>query len=619
MKKFLPLLLLLAGLASNGFAQSTVVATQNGDVQGSINNGIYQFLGIPFAKPPVGNLRWKAPETPDAWNDTLLTNAFKPVCPQKNFSQTDTSISIKGDEDCLYLNVWSANPSSTANKPVMVFIHGGGNQQGGTSDSAAGTLLFFGKHLAERGDVVMVTIAYRLGPLGFLVHPGLEGENANHTSGNYAVMDQILALQWVKQNIKAFGGDTSRVMIFGESAGGVDVGNLMITPLAAGLFSRACIESASPVVSVYSASKTAGVNFVNGYVGTGTDSAKIQYMRTLPADSLVKNETSPLAGGIAQGTWGATQDDIYFTQQPKQAFESGNFNHVPFMIGSNADEMALASPPVVTPSMVTALFNAKVPQAYVNQGLALYPPGSTNAQARTSYVQALTDAQFTAPARRTARTVNDHQTEPVWRYFFTHHQGGQLAAYGAYHGIELSFVFNTLEDSPFAFPPYFTVQDDSVEYNMLHYWANFAKTGNPNDSTLVTWPLYNSIHDCYLEIKPTPNGSQCGLRTDLSDYWDMASYQVYVPDSTDDTTGIGPIGSVRNINLYPNPTNGQFTVANASDNTVLMVYDFEGRLCLKKTINAGQQLVDLNREPNGVYLIVLQTSTGIYTGKVLKQ
>ena len=247
---------------------------QSGKIQGQLNGNVYEFLGIPFAHPPVEGLRWKAPVFPGAWEGIKNTTEFAPLCPQKTFEQGDTTATIQGDEDCLYLNIWT--PTLDDNElPVMVFIHGGGNQQGGASQKVAGIYLYEGKNLAERGDVVVVTIQYRLGPLGFLVHPGLESESENGVSGNYAILDQILALKWVQNNISKFGGNPSNVTIFGESAGGVDVGDLLVSPLAEGLFHRAIIQSAVPVVDEYSNAKNEGIDFVNQFISSGTDEEKI--------------------------------------------------------------------------------------------------------------------------------------------------------------------------------------------------------------------------------------------------------------------------------------------------------------------------------------------------------
>ncbi len=361
--------------------KSQTVTTQFGPVQGSMNGSVYQFLGIPFAKPPVNTLRWKAPQNPTAWVTALATTSFAPICPQKKFSTGSASTyTLMGNEDCLYLNIWTPQ-TGAGTRPVLVFIHGGGNQQGGASEDGGGTQMFIGKNMASRGNAVVVTIQYRLGPLGFLVHPGLETENANNTSGNYAVMDQILALTWVKNNIANFGGDPNKVMIFGESAGGLDVGNLLLTPAAAGLFQRACIQSASPVLADYIATKNKGIAFVDSFTTVGTDVQKIAFMRTLPSDSIIKDEVSPLTGGAVGLNWQSVIDNVLFYNYPSQLIQAGAFNKVPLMIGSNSEEMSLSAPPTVVPAMVTALINTTVPSSLQAQATTLYPPGSNTTQA----------------------------------------------------------------------------------------------------------------------------------------------------------------------------------------------------------------------------------------------
>ncbi|MEO6670151.1 MAG: carboxylesterase family protein [Ferruginibacter sp.] len=497
-----------------------IVNTQFGQVQGSMNGNVYQFLGIPFAAPPVGPLRWKAPQNPLTWTGTINTTAFAAECPQKRFQQGNSAGTITGNEDCLYLNIWTPQIGS-GNNPVLLFIHGGGNQQGSANEINGGTQMYFGKNMAERGPAVIVSIQYRLGPLGFLVHPGLEPENANNVSGNYAVLDQILALNWVKNNIANFGGDPSKVMIFGESAGGVDVGNLLTTPLAAGLFQRACIQSAVPVLNDYNDSRSKGIDYVNDFTTAGTDVQKIAYLRSLPSDTLVKYEVAPLNGGAVSLSWQAVVDQVVFSAFPSQVFQSGNFNKVPLIIGSNSEEMSLSAPPTVTPLMVTALINSTVPPALRPQANLLYPPGSDNDEARQSFIGILTDGQFTATTRRTASCISLNQSEPVWRYFFTHkHTIPVLSDLGSYHGMEIFYVFNNWENATLGMGPFFHAQDDSVQNVMLRYWVNFANSGNPNASGLQSWPEYESLSDCYLEIKATPDGTQCGLRTAQSDLWD---------------------------------------------------------------------------------------------------
>lgn len=608
--------LLLFFLATSVIAiQAQTVNTQFGQIQGSLNGSVYQFLGIPFAKPPVDSLRWKAPVNPDNWVGVLNTTVFAPVCPQKNFDQGGVNDTIIGNEDCLYLNVWSPQLGA-GNLPVLVFIHGGGNQQGSASEENGGTQMFFGKNMADRGNAVVVTIQYRLGPLGFLVHPGLEPENVNGVSGNYAVLDQILALNWVQNNIANFGGDTNKVMIFGESAGGVDVGNLLTTPLAEGLFQRACIQSATPVVANYNTAKNNGLTYVDSFTTVGTDVQKIAYLRSLPADSLVQFEDPPLSGGAVGMNWQAVVDSVVFMDYPYQNFQSGNFNHVPLIIGSNSEEMSLSTPSTVFPFMVTALINSTVPSSLQSQATALYPPGSNTTEARESYIGILSDAQFTATTRRTAQCVSLNQTEPVWRYFFTHkHAIPQLADLGSYHGMELFYVFNTWENATLGSGPLFSQQDDSVQRAMVRYWVNFANTGNPNGAGLVIWPEYESATDCYLEIKATPNGSQCGLRTEKSDLWDSAIS--YVP-CTDPLNAEDLASGNTSFSVYPNPTRGVFNIHAAMTDLpiAITVHDCTGKRII---FMENTTKIDLSAYLPGVYMLTISQNGQTTQLKVIRQ
>jgi para-nitrobenzyl esterase len=474
--------------------------------------------------------------------------------------------------------------------------------------------MFFGKNLAQRGNVVVVTIQYRLGPLGFLVHPGLESENSSKVSGNYAVLDQILALTWVKNNIANFGGDPAKVMIFGESAGGVNVGNLLNTPLAAGLFHRACIQSAAPVINAYSDSKDKGISYVESYTKTGTDIEKIAYMRTLTSEELVKDEVSPVSGGAVGMNWQPVVDHVVFNDFPNRNFQNGNYNKVPLLIGSNSEEMSLSAPQTVLPFMVTALINSKVPAALQAQALQLYPAGTNGVQARKSYVGLLTDGQFTAPTRRTAQCVSQNQSEPVWRYFFTHkHTIPQLEALGSYHGMELFYVFNTWENATLGSGIFFKAQDDSVQNVMLDYWVNFANTGNPNGAGLVSWPEYQASTDDYLEIKATPIGNK-ELRGAQSDLWDKAIGF----ESCKGLVGIDEIKLKSMFLVYPNPTNGFVTINPVVRNKQMMIsiYDFTG-----KKIFAGKNLgtLDFSRYSSGVYQIKIVSGEQVWQTKVIKQ
>ncbi|MBL0339889.1 MAG: carboxylesterase family protein [Bacteroidetes bacterium] len=591
-----------------------LVTTQFGQIQGSTNGNVLQFLGIPFAKPPVDTLRWKPPVNPDNWPGVLNTTSFAPVCPQKNFDQGGTNDTIIGNEDCLYLNIWTPQ-LNTGNLPVLVFIHGGGNQQGSASEENGGTQMFFGKNMADRGNAVVVTIQYRLGPLGFLAHPGLEPENANGISGNYAVMDQILALNWIQNNISAFGGDINKVMIFGESAGGVNVGNLLTSPLATGLFQRACIQSAVPVIDNYLNAKNKGISYVDSFTVTGTDVQKIAYMRSLPSDSLVQYETSPLVGGAVGMNWQAVVDNVIFTDYPFQKFQSGIFNKVPLIIGSNSEEMSLSAPQTVLPIMVTALINSYVPVALQPQANLLYPPGSTNAEARESYIGILTDAQFTSTTRRAAQCVSKNQTEPVYRYFFTYkHSIPVLTTLGSYHGMELFYVFNNWENATLGSGPLFSAQDDSVQNNMLQYWVTFANSGDPNGSGLTTWPQYQSNSDCYLEIKASPDGSQCGIRTAESDLWDAAIN--FIP-CTGTVSLEGLVQTTPTNFVYPNPTDGILHLNPPLSDTAIKIqlYDMTGRELI---FVKNQTVLDISSFSSGIYMIKFEQLGKSFYTKIVK-
>ncbi len=617
MKPFLFFALWFFILDSFVLYSQTVVSTQFGQVQGSVNGGVYQFLGIPFAKPPVGNLRWKAPENPDNWSITLITNAFKPACPQKDF-KPDGTFTLKGNEDCLYLNIWTPQLGTSANKAVMVFIHGGGNQQGSASDSSGGMPMYFGKNLSQRGDVVVVTIQYRLGPFGFLVHPGLEAENVNNQSGNYGVLDQILALQWVKNNIKNFGGDTTKIMIFGESAGGLNVGNLLVTPLSAGLFHRACIQSAVPAIDDYNIAKNRGIAFVDTFINSGTSTQKIAYMRALPADSLLFMMESPLQGGIVRSDWKPVKDNVVFSEYPLDAIRNGSFHKVPFMIGSNSEEMSLSVPQTVTPAMVTALINAYLSPIHRPQANILYPPGTNNTDAKQSYVAFLTDAQFTSTTRRVAQCVSTNSPEPVWRYFFTFkHTIPQLSSYGAYHGMELFYVFNTWENHNLATGPLFKPADDSVQKSMLTYWTNFAKTGNPNGNGLVNWVQYDTNSDCYLEIQATSNGDSCGIRTIKSNFWDsVINFSPCISTShANQNSLLDPT-----VHLYPNPTNNELWIHSDFIIEKVEIFNLYGQLLEIYEMYTHKGLISLVNWDNGTYLLNIKFQNGNYKiVKVIKE
>lgn len=616
MVKFIQFSLILVLSFTSSVAQT--VTTQFGQIQGIADGNTFKFLGVPYAKPPVDSpteqLRWKAPQNPNSWMDIKLTTEYAPVCPQKEFQQGSEDFILKGQEDCLYLNIWTPTLTNQ-NLPVMFFIHGGGNQQGSPSNISGGTETYNGKNMAERVDVVVVTIQYRLGPLGYLVHPGLDAESSTGKSGNFAVLDQLLALQWVKNNIANFGGNPNNITIFGESAGGVNVGNLLLTPLANTLFHRAIIQSGTPVVSDYTISKLKGINFVNEFISTGTNAEKMAYMRTLSSNDIVATESSPLDAGITQLNWQPTIDGIIFSQNPIATFQSGDFNKVPLMLGSNSEEMNISAPPTITSEMVDALISAYFPNNLQPQAQVLYPNGSGNTTiARESYVGILTDKQFTATARRTVQCVSLNQTEPVWRYFFTHkHTFPGGSNLGSYHGMELLYVFNNFENSTLGQGSLFHEEDDNVQNAMLNYWTNFAYTGNPNGSTLPIWEVYNATTDPYMELISIPNGTQSGIRTDKCDLWDESvNFQGCTSSLSIENQNIE-----NKINVFPNPSNSILNIKFSSsiENFEISIYNTNGQKVLYSKDN---KQIDISQFKNGIYLMKITDNETIYSFKLVK-
>jgi len=566
-----------------------VVNTQYGQVEGMTIGNVYRFLGVPYAKPPIGNLRWKPPVAPDAWTGIRSATSYAECCPYCDRGIPDDI--VQGNEDCLYLNIWS--PNLTGSLPVMFYIHGGANQEGCNTDP-----IMDGKNLAERGNVVVVSINYRIGPLGFLVHPGLEIENSYNTSGNYGLLDQIMALQWVKDNIANFGGDPNKVMIFGCSAGGLDVGTLILSPLASNLFQRAAMQSPAPGFFEYQDLKNYSINYINGYINSGTDAEKISYARNLPLDTLLWNMEPSIIGGVVTTNWGPVNDGYVLPSNLIESIQSGNFNHVPLIIGSTANELGVMLG-TITPNQVIDSINSLIPQQYIPLALQLYAPGDNNEEARESLIKMLADMQFTAPARRFAKCINENQEQPVWRYFLTYVCPiPYFTSAGAYHGMDQYYIFNTFENS--VPPTDFTLQDDSMQNNMLNYWVNFAYSGNPNGQNLVNWPQFDALNDCYLEIKATPNGSNCGIRTAECNLWDSIVGFTGCSEIINEIIG----NNLNNdFSIFPNPTDGiVYLKYNTNDDYNIFINDPMGRLV---STYHNTPYVDLHNLSDGVYYFTI--------------
>ncbi|HWZ45866.1 MAG TPA: carboxylesterase/lipase family protein [Candidatus Saccharimonadales bacterium] len=489
------------------FALLTVVSTalgmandpirvEQGQLSGTTGKdpSVHVYRGIPFAAPPVGELRWKPPQPPAAWQGIREAKEFGSACWQTQYpSGSIYQAKLPPlSEDCLSLNVWTTAKSAKDHLPVMVWIHGGGFTRGSGSNST-----YDGENLARKG-VVLVTINYRLGIFGFFAHPALTAESAHHASGNYALLDQIAALEWVKKNIGAFGGNPDRVTIFGESAGSWAVNALMASPLAKGLFHRVIGESGglfSPMTSLATAEKTG--EHIAASLNATQDTLKT--LRSTPAEELLKASNTPTASAIVDG-WVLPQD-------VQTIFAQGKQNDVPLLVGNNADEGTTLAPQGA--SLTSAMFSGGVQQRYGSQAdqfFKVYPAGS-DAEAIASFYSAYRDQVFGWEMRAWTRLAAKTGHQPVYKYYFSHRPPGpQSARLRAFHACELPYVFGNFI---WQFP--WEEADHKLAETVSTYWVNFAKTGNPNGNGLVKWPGYDPATDQSLEF-----GDPIGVRSQIN-------------------------------------------------------------------------------------------------------
>jgi len=468
---------------------------------------IAAFLGVPFAKPPVGDLRWRAPQPPAAWDGIRSAKAFgaaslQIVAGEDGFRgmiaqaleiEIPEPMEIDYSEDCLYLNVFTESPDTGASRPVMVWIHGGAFMFG----TGAG---YDPEHLVRRG-VVAVTINYRLGVLGFMAHPELSAEDAHGASGNYAVLDQIEALEWVKRNIAAFGGDPDNVTIFGESAGGQSVAQLMVSPAAAGLFHRAIAESGVGL-SVHTQLKK------TGYVPHSAESRGLRFMETVGAGDIaglraIDGDSLVRAAATFAGVTGPIIDGYALVEAVTLSFREGRVHPVPFMLGSNAEEgtalywgspMAEMRPPVDS----TRQYHAEMRRVFGQQAeraLELYP-ASNDEEMLASSKDLLGDSLFGAAAHYVAVHLA-RAGRPPYLYFFSRKPPGKAAEIlGAFHASEISYVFGTSGLTPLS-------EDDlAISAVMQDCWVRFATSGDPNGDG-PRWEPFSEARNQYLEIDQT--------------------------------------------------------------------------------------------------------------------
>jgi para-nitrobenzyl esterase len=502
-------------LAPAAGAQVRDVEVTGGKVSGVVSNGIASFKGIPFAAPPVGPLRWKAPQPVIPWTAVKQATEYGASCMQDpNFAKI-FGASAPITEDCLYLNVWTPAKTAGDKLPVMVWIYGGGFVGGMTSVPA-----YDGTRLAEKG-VVLVSVAYRLGVFGFLAHPELSKESGKG-SGNYGLQDMIAGLQWVKANIARFGGDPSRVTIFGESAGGIAVSMLAASPAAKGLFQRAISESGGSFgpprftnegganVPTLAVAEASGQAFL-AKLGAGDMKAA----RALPAEKL----QTALGPGLQGGFWPVFDGDVLPGDQ-YELYQATRFNDTPVLIGTNSDEGALFA----IPGMNRAMFEGMIRGGYGKHAdaiLSVYRH-ATDAEAVKSGKDVFRDSTFAWHTWTWAMLQTQKGKSKAFVYYFDHRT--PQSPEGANHGSEIGYVFRNLggPNAGLLGPVTPRPEDVAMSDLMSTYWVNFAKTGDPNAAGLPAWPAFradaqNAMHfDGKSGPRPVPNMAQIKA---LDDYY----------------------------------------------------------------------------------------------------
>jgi para-nitrobenzyl esterase len=489
------------------------VITERGAVTGIQAGTTWSYRGIPYAAPPVGALRWKPPQPAACIESELQATDWGAKCPQFEGNGTGAVI---GDEDCLTVNVWTPETPPSAPLPVMVWIHGGGHTQGSTAEVIADEHIYDAQRMVEQADVVVVSLNYRLGPLGWLAHTELTQEGEPKTSGMYGHLDQIAALEWVQRNAAAFGGDPNRVLIFGESAGGASVCTLIASPLAKGLFSSAVMQSGGCVGKPLADAEAFGAE-VFGAAGCADAGDPVACMRELSTSEVL--EALPVVIDVAGKVsgYGSVIDGYALLGRPDQVIAAGDHNAVPWIVGANSDETSKSAPLPLTATeqqyqtAVTALAGA----ALAPTVLAAYP-ASEYPSPWAAYVALTSDAKFICGARRALRAAVAGQSAPVYRYHFTHalDNAPAQAVYGAWHGVDVLYTFDHLEIANYI--P--SAAEIAIADGMIGYWSRLAATGDPNGDGVAAWPAYDA-NDPYLRFDD-PIESDTGVRTTQCDFWD---------------------------------------------------------------------------------------------------
>jgi para-nitrobenzyl esterase len=504
----------LAGTESRG----PVVLIDSGEVEGIALSSLPHgggFLGIPYAAQPVGNLRWKPPQSAPRWKGLKRASAYGPACPQTPSTWLPEMLGrteMATDEACLYLNVWTPQLHGAGRLPVLVWIHGGGNVEGSAEWPPLGETL-------AREGVVVVSINYRLGIFGFFAHPALSAESPHGASGNYGQLDQLAALAWVRANIGRFGGDPRRVTVAGASSGSLDICNLLASPLAVGLFRRAILQSGVCVDSIFPTVKDAamsGSEFARTLsaknAGVENDAQVLAHLRSLPASQLLGAAATDQALDLEP-----TVDGWFLPRQPAAVFARGEQMKIPVLVGSNENEMSIFASPLVggrsyRPKTVADYHQWLSRRFNGNADLVFAAYPATAGSDVTAVFNTMdTDFDFGFGARLLA-TETARADQQAFLYHFDYVGQGPFAALGAFHSEESMFLSKKFWTSWIAAP-----EDAQLSAAIVGYWISFVKTGNPNSDGLPAWPAYKPEKDvCQvlgrrIETAPMPRSGRFGV------------------------------------------------------------------------------------------------------------
>jgi para-nitrobenzyl esterase len=446
------------------------------------NKGGVAFQGVPFAQPPVGDLRWREPQPVKPWSGVRETVKAGAPCAQPASGWNNAAAAVSS-EDCLYLDVWTPEFPAKTRKPVMVWIHGGGN----TAGSGGFDTLYDGARLISHG-VVLVVLQYRLGAFGFLAHPELTKESPHHVSGNYAILDQLAALQWVHDNIAKLGGDPGNVTIFGQSAGSWDVSSLVATPLAKGLIHRAIAESGAvatgAIITTLADAERGGQRFTAGL--KAPEEGQIKFLRSLTTGQVLKGP---------RGASNAIVDGWVFPAPSAAIYSAGKQNAVPMIVGSNAIEFASQTNADVLRRQLQSTFRELAPKALELYGVTT-GAGTPDPVYGTPADQWSADSQFRCPGIIQGE-LHAAAGNPTWEYQFDRAIPPKPAVS---HSGELCYVFGNLLKTGGSQPGDFVEADRKLSDVMQAYWTNFAKTGDPNGKGLPAWPKYSAASRKFMEF-----------------------------------------------------------------------------------------------------------------------